>query len=133
MTLVLILAISLCVGAGILLMLSHDAFRIVVGFAVLGAAVNLIVFLAGRPYTLVPPVIPQGSEALAEDAANPLTQALVLTAIVIGFALLCFSLVLAARVSRDHGHSDVTRQQASEPRPDPAAADSFRPPVMEDE
>ena len=133
MSLVLILAVSLCAGAGVLLILSRDAFRIVVGFAVLGSAVNLIVFLAGRPATLVPPVIPKGSEALATDAANPLTQALVLTAIVIGFALLCFSLVLAARVSRDHGHSDVTRQHASEPPSDPTAADPFKPPVMEDE
>ena len=131
MSLVLILAVSLCTGAGVLLILSRDAFRIVVGFAVLGSAVNLIVFLAGRPGTLLPPVIPRGAEALAVGAANPLPQALVLTAIVIGFALLCFSLVLAARVSRDHGHSDVARQQASEPPPDSAAKDSLKPPVME--
>jgi len=131
MTLVLMLAVSLCMGAGVLLILSRDAFRIVVGFAVLGSGVNLIVFLAGRPGTLVSPVIPRGAEALAENAAAPLPQALVLTAIVIGFALLCFSLVLAARVSRDHGHSDVAEQKASEPPQDPAAGDSLKPPVLE--
>jgi len=103
----------------------------VVGFAVLGSAVNLIVFLAGRPGTLVSPVIPKGAEALAEGAAAPLPQALVLTAIVIGFALLCFSLVLAARVSRDHGHSDVSSQQASEPVSKQGAEDALKPPVME--
>lgn len=131
MTLALMLAVSLCMGAGVLLILSRDVFRIVVGFAVLGSGVNLIVFLVGRPGTLVSPVIPKGAEALAENAAAPLPQALVLTAIVIGFALLCFSLVLAARVSRDHGHSDVTEQQASEPGQDSAAGDSLKPPVLE--
>lgn len=131
MSLILILAVSLSVGAGVLLILSRDVFRIVVGFAVLGSAVNLIVFLGGRPGSLVPPVIPEGAEVLAEGAASPLPQALVLTAIVIGFALLCYALVLSARVSRDHGHSDVGRQQASEPQPGPAAEDSLKPPVME--
>ncbi len=131
MTLVLILAISLCVSAGVLLILSRDGFRIVVGFAVLGTAVNLVVFLAGSPGSLVPPVIPEGEQVLAADAANPLTQALVLTAIVISFALLCFSLLLAARVSRDHGSSDVARQQASEPPPGAAGDKALEPPVME--
>ena len=131
MTLVLMLAVSLCMGAGVLLVLSRDAFRIVVGFAVLGSGVNLIVFLAGRPGTLVPPVVPEGAVALAGDAAAALPQALVLTAIVIGFALLCFSLVLAARVSRDHGHSDVARQRDSEPAQDPDLEDSLKPPVLE--
>lgn len=131
MMLVFMIAVSLCIGAGVLLILSRDAFRIVVGFAVLGSGVNLIVFLAGRPGTLVPAVIPRGAEALAENAAPPLSQALVLTAIVIGFALLCYSLVLAARVSRDHGNSDVAIQQASEPTQDPAAKTSLKPPVLE--
>jgi multicomponent Na+:H+ antiporter subunit C len=130
-TLILILAVSLCVGAGVLLILSRDVFRIVVGFTVLGSAVNLILFLGGRPGTLVPPVILPGAETLAADAASPLPQALALTAIVIGFALLCFGLVLAARVSRDQGGSDVARHQASEPPSDPAAEDPLRPPVME--
>lgn len=132
MNLVLMLAVSLSVGAGILLMLSRDSFRIVVGFTVLGAAVNLIVFMAGRPGSLTPPVIPSGADTLPGDAANPLTQALVLTAIVIGFSLLCYGLVLAARVSRDHGHSDVSRQQASEPQPDSSAEDTIKPPIMEE-
>lgn len=133
MNLILILVISICVGAGVLLILSRDSFRIVVGFAVLGSAVNLVVFLAGNPATLVPPIIADGAQELAPDAANPLTQALVLTAIVISFALLCFSLLLAARVSLDHGSSDVAGQQASEPLPAAEAGNATRPPVMEED
>ncbi len=115
MSLLLIIAISICVASGILLLLSREVFRVIMGLAVLGTAANLIVFLGGRPGSLVPAVIEQGSQILAADAANPLPQALVLTAIVIGFALLCFALILAAAVVNQQGHSDVAGYQENEP------------------
>jgi multicomponent Na+:H+ antiporter subunit C len=87
-------------------------------------------FMSARPGSLIPPVIPHGTEQLAAGFANPLPQALVLTAIVIGFALLCFALVLAARVSRDHGHADVARQQAAEPQQ--TGETPYKPVVLED-
>lgn len=127
MSLVLILAISLCVVAGVLLLLSRDLFRLIIGLAVLGSATNLIVFLAARPSSLVPPVIEAGLAQVAAGAANPLPQALVLTAIVIGFALLCFALVLAAWLARPPGHDDPDALAASEP----AATDPVKPPVLE--
>lgn len=123
MNLILMLAISLTVTAGVLLLLSRDLFRVIIGLAVLGGAVNLIVFLAGRPGSLAPPVIAAGAESLAAGSANPLPQALVLTAIVIGFALLCFALVLGARLRGD----DVDALTASEP----VASDPEKPPVLE--
>jgi len=125
MSLVLVLAISLCVAAGVLLLLSRDLFRLVIGLAVLGSAANLGVFMAARPGNLTPPVIEAGQQYLSA-AANPLPQALVLTAIVIGFALLCFALVLAAWLARQTG-SDLDEQGASEP----AATDPVKPPVLE--
>ncbi len=128
MSAALMLAISLTVAAGVLLALSRDLFRLVVGLAVLGSATNLVVFMAARPGSLVPPVIEAGMHQLAEDAANPLPQALVLTAIVIGFALLCFALVLGARLARQNGHVDADRLQAVEP----AAVDPVKPAVLEE-
>lgn len=130
MSLILMLAISLTVSAGVWLLLSRDLFRVVLGLAVLGGAVNLIVFMSGRPSSLIPPVIPTDADALVAGFANPLPQALVLTAIVIGFALLCFALVLAARVSRDHAHSDVKQQQAAEPQQ--SGETLYKPAVLED-
>ena len=127
MSLMLILAISLCVVAGVLLLLSRDLFRLVIGLAVLGSAANLIVFLAARPGSLVPPVIEAGLAQVAAGAVNPLPQALVLTAIVIGFALLCFALVLAAWLARPPGQDDADALAASEP----AATDPIKPPVLE--
>lgn len=131
MSLILILAISVSVSAGVLLLLSRDVFRIIVGLAILGSAANLVVFLSGRPGTLLPPVIEAGATALAENAANPLPQALVLTAIVIGFALLAFALVLAARVSQEQSNADVASYQSSEPVTDASAEDPDKPAVME--
>lgn len=131
MSLLLILVISVSVSAGVLLLLSRDVFRIIVGLAILGSAANLVVFISGRPGTLLPPVIEAGATALAENAANPLPQALALTAIVIGFALLAFALVLAARVSQEQSNADVTTYQSSEPATDASAEDPDKPAVME--
>lgn len=128
MTLVLMITISLSVAAGVLLILSRDLFRTLVGLAVLGSAVNLAVFIAGRPGSLVPPIIPPGLVQLPSGATDPLPQALVLTAIVIGFALLCFALVLGAWISQREGHGEVDRLQHSEP----PAKDPLKPPILED-
>jgi multicomponent Na+:H+ antiporter subunit C len=54
-----------------------------------------------------PPVVPEGAAVLEAPYADPVPQALVLTAIVIGFGLLAFSLVLAHRVHRTVGSDDV--------------------------
>lgn len=127
MSLLLAAVISLLVAAGVLLVLSRDLFRVVIGLAVLGGAVNLIVFFAGRPGSLVSPVIESGAQGLAADAANPLTQALVLTAIVIGFSLLAFSLVLGARLSRQSGQDDTDQLRHAEP----ADCEPVKPSVLE--
>jgi len=126
MSLLLLLTISGCVAAGVYLALSRDLFRIVLGLAVLGSGVNLLVLAAGRITALAPPLIPQGAMSLAAGAANPLPQALVLTAIVIGFALLCFGLVLAARLARLAASEDAQDLDAAEP----AGGEGHKPPVL---
>ena len=127
MSTLLALVISLAVTAGVLLLLSRDLFRLVVGLAVLGSAVNLIVFMAARPGSLIPPVIESGAQQLAAAAANPLPQALVLTAIVIGFALLCFALVLGAWLARATVDDDPDELRDTEP----VATDPIKPPQEE--
>ncbi len=127
MNVAIALVIAAAVAAGIYLALSRDLFRCVVGLAVLGSAANLAVFAAGRIGALAPPLVAPGALALPADAANPLPQALVLTAIVISFALLCFSLVLAAAVARRTGQEDTDRLRAAEPEPD----QPLKPPVID--
>lgn len=128
MSLVLMLTISLVVAAGVFLTLSRDLFRMIVGLAVLASAANLIVFMSGRPASLIPPVVEAGTSELPVAAANPLPQALVLTAIVIGFALLCFALLLGAAITMQSGTDDVDQMRESEPE----ANDPFKPAVLED-
>jgi len=112
--------------------LSRDVFKIVVGLALLGMGVNLIVFFAGIPGTLIPAVLEPATEVLVNQAANPLPQALVLTAIVIGFALLCFALILAAVLVKQNGHHDVQALQQSEPQTKDGK-DNCKPSIMEAE
>lgn len=124
MTAALAVTIFVTVTVGVYLALSRDAFRCVIGLAVLGAAANLVLFAAGRLGSPLPAVVPEG-EALLTNAANPLPQALVLTAIVIGFALVCYSLVLLLRLIRDARTDDAVALRYAEPIPD----DPIKPPT----
>lgn len=124
MTALIAFTIFCTVTAGLYLALSRDVFRCVIGLALLGAAANLVLFAAGRLGSPLPAVVPMGDQALT-DAANPLPQALVLTAIVIGFALVCYSLVLLLRLMRDTGTDDALALRHAEPVPD----DPIKPPT----
>lgn len=124
MMLLVAFTIFITVTAGVYLALSRDVFRCVIGLAVLGAGANLVLFTAGRLGSTMPAVVPLG-ESLLENAANPLPQALVLTAIVIGFALVCYSLVLLLRLMRDAQTDDAIALRYAEPVPD----DPVKPPA----
>lgn len=68
------------------------------GVVILSSTTNLVIFVAGRIYSQNPAFIPEGREFSDVLFANPLPQALILTAIVIGFGLIAFSLVLVRKV-----------------------------------
>ena len=123
-----LLSISIVVAAAVYLSLSRDLFRVVAGLTLLGAATNLIVFASGRFASLTPPLLASVEDAPSAAASNPLVQALVLTAIVISFALLCFSLVLGARLRNAAGSDDIRKLEAAEP----PAGKALKPPVLED-
>lgn len=121
---VVAVSVFVCLTAGLYLALSRDVFRCVIGLTLLGAAANLVLFATGRLGSPLPAVIPLGQTALT-DGANPLPQALVLTAIVIGFAVLCFALVLLLRLIRDARADDALALRQAEPLPD----DPVKPPA----
>ncbi|HEX6632181.1 MAG TPA: NADH-quinone oxidoreductase subunit K [Gemmatimonadaceae bacterium] len=89
-------------GCGVYMVLSRHVVRMVLGLSLLTTAVNLVLFQAGRIRSAQPPLIPAGAERLG-DSADPLPQALVLTAIVIGFALTVILAALALLAWRGHG------------------------------
>ena len=114
------LAVSVTAGVvasvGLYLAMSRDLMRIVIGLAMLGSAVNLFVFAAGRLGQGAPPLVAAGTERILHPVANPLPQALVLTAIVIGFALACFSVALALALQRrTGGEADADALRFAEP------------------
>src|SRR5690606_22163834 len=81
--------------AAVYLLLSRSLIRMLLGLALLGNAINMLILVAGRLTRAIPPIAPPGAEAPLAASANPLPQALILTAIVIGFAMFAFLLVLA--------------------------------------
>jgi len=111
----LAILVGLFFSAAIYLMLSKFSIRIMLGIAILGNAVNLLLFTAGRLTRGVPPIIPANLDTLPAGAANPLPQALILTAIVISFSFLAFLLVLTYRAYQDLGTDDTSEMRAAEP------------------
>jgi len=126
MEMILALAVGVLVACAVYLILRRDLVRVMLGLTILANAVNLLIFTAGRVLRDSPPLVPGGMKVPAVPVANPLPQALILTAIVIGFSLLAFALVLTYRAYVAMNTIDVDSMREAEPLyPDEtAAADS---------
>jgi len=102
MELVFALAIGALTAGGVYLLLRARTFPVVLGLTMLSYGVNLFLFASGRLATGSQPIL-----GTADQYADPLPQALVLTAIVIGFAMTAFVVVLSLRNLADHGNDHV--------------------------
>jgi multicomponent K+:H+ antiporter subunit C len=102
------LAIGVLAGSGVWLLLRSRTFQVAIGLALLSYAVNLFIFAMGRLRIGAAPIVAAGAGADPAAYADPLPQALVLTAIVIGFATTALLLVvlLAARGFTGTDHVD---------------------------
>ena len=107
MEILLALASGALYMSGIYLMLRRRLAQLIIGLGLLSNGTNLLIFVSGGLTRAHPPLVPPGTEPLMPPYADPVPQALVLTAIVIGFGLLAFSLVLAHRVHATAGTDDV--------------------------
>ena len=114
MTIVYAAMISVIAAVGIYMLLAQNLLRMILGIALLAAGANVLIFLSGRLGSEAPPIIPEGSDALAQTAANSLPQALVLTAIVIGFALTAFAIALAVKAYTSLNTLDTAGMTAAE-------------------
>jgi len=94
-------AVGFLFAIGVYLALQNHLIKFVIGFSILSNAANLLIFSAGRMTRAAPPVIPENLMEITTPFANPLPQALILTAIVIGFAFLAFTAALAYRSYRE--------------------------------
>jgi len=99
-------AIGVFAACGVWLVLRARTFDVVLGLALVSYAVNLFIFAMGRLSSRAPAIVRQGVPATLADYADPLPQALVLTAIVISFAMTALVLTLALK-GRFVNHGDA--------------------------
>ncbi len=97
MEVVLALMTGILYAAGIYLMLRRSFVKLIIGMILLGNGANLLIFLLGRIAKGKPPIIPEGLKSMADAYADPVPQALILTAIVISFGLQSFAIILMKR------------------------------------
>ena len=112
--------VGLFFSTAIYLILSKSVIRMLLGVSILGNAVNLLIFTAGRLTREVPPIVTnEDAQRLVEPFANPLPQALILTAIVIGFAMFTFLLVLGYRAYQELNADNTDTMRLAEPEKAP--------------
>jgi len=107
MEVVMSIVIGVCYAAAVFLLLQRRLLQIILGISLLGHVTNLLIFVAAGLHGSSVPIIPDDAELLPPTAVDPLPQALILTAIVIGLALFGFSLALAYRCVAVLGHDDI--------------------------
>ena len=122
MEVALAVVVGILVAASVYLMLDRNLLRFLFGLALLTNAANLTIFAAGRLTHVAPPLVPERLAEPAEAVANALPQALILTAIVIGFGLLAFALALVYRTHRSLGTLDSDALRHAEAPPTRRAA-----------
>lgn len=117
MILVLAIVIGCLYAAGVYMMLRRSVVKLIIGLALLSQGANLLIFVAaptGGPMRAAPPIIPAGFGSPPGAFADPLPQALILTAIVIGFGVVAFALVLFRKAYQTLGTEDVDQMRGPE-------------------
>lgn len=107
MELLLATGVGALAGAGIYLLLCARAFDALLGLTLLSYAVNLMLFLSSRSRDGAPPILTPDQPASLSAYVDPLPQALVLTAIVIGFAMSALLVVIIIRMRAETGSDHV--------------------------
>ena len=101
-------------ACAIFLMLRRSVLRLVIGLVLLTSAANLLIFTAANLRRGVAAIVPPGQVQPPPGYADPLPQALILTAIVIGFGTLAFTLVLVYRAYKTVGTDDLDEMTSTD-------------------
>lgn len=115
MELVLAVVVGGLYAAGVYLMLRRSIIKLIFGLTLLGHAANLLIFTAGGLTRGRAPLIPQGGASAPDQVADPLPQALILTAIVISFGVVAFAMVLFRRGWEAAATDDTDAMRVTEP------------------
>lgn len=101
-------------GAGVYLLMSRSPVRLIIGLVLLSNAINLLIFTAAGLIRGKVPLIPSDALRAVEVTADPLPQALILTAIVISFGVLAFALVLFSRTFKTTSATTLDEMKATD-------------------
>lgn len=101
-------------AAAIYLMLRRSIVKLTIGLVLISQAANLLIFTAAGLTRGSPPLVPEGASSPVEPFADPLPQALILTAIVISFGVLAFTLVLVKRAYQTVGKDDLDEMRSTD-------------------
>ena len=107
MELLLAIAAGTLFATGLYMVLRRSIIKILIGLLLLGYAVNLLLFGSARLVPGKPPLIPPAAAAAVGEVADPVPQALILTAIVISFGVTAFAIVLMRQVYQEVGSDDL--------------------------
>jgi multicomponent Na+:H+ antiporter subunit C len=121
MELVLAIVAGVLYASGLYLMLRRRLAQLIIGLSLLSNGSNILILSAAGVTRAKPPLVSEGVRL--EQFADPVPQALILTAIVIGFGVLAFSLVLARRVHQSGGSDDIDTIGADSAMPSPDMLD----------
>jgi multicomponent Na+:H+ antiporter subunit C len=114
MTVALAVVIGVLFAGGLYMMLRRHLVKILIGLLLLGHAVNLFIFTLGRLVRGRPPLIAQGETQIVPPYADPVPQALILTAIVISFGVTAFAVILLRQAYLSLGTEDLNRLRTTE-------------------
>lgn len=115
MELLLALVVGILYASGIYMMLRRSLVKLIIGLILLGNGANLLIFLLGRITKGAPAIIEDDAQILAEIYADPIPQALILTAIVISFGLQAFAIVLIKRAYQVVKTDDLYQMNSTDP------------------
>jgi multicomponent Na+:H+ antiporter subunit C len=107
MEVLLAIVVGTLYAGGLYLMMRRNFIQLIIGLGLLSHGANLLIFTAGGLRQGGPPILAEGEKVFEAVPADPLPQALILTAIVISFAVTAFALVLFLRTYQTVGTDDV--------------------------
>lgn len=107
MNIIMAITVGILYSAGIYMILRRSIVKLIIGLALLAHGANLLIFTLGRLTRGHPAIIEGNEEMLIQPYADPIPQALILTAIVISFGVTAFAIVLIKKVYQATGSGDL--------------------------
>ncbi|WP_121665891.1 Na+/H+ antiporter subunit C [Mesonia aquimarina] len=114
MELLLAIMTGVLYAAGLYMILRRSLVKLIIGLIIISNGANLLIFLLGRITKGHPPIIPEDAKMFSEIYADPVPQALILTAIVISFGLQSFAIILVKRAYKVVNTDDIDKMNATD-------------------